>query len=100
MKPLVNKAARWAGAVGLGLIVAATPVSKGQAQTLPDTATPPPSRLTLLRAVGRSCSADFLTLCTPPSTGMTTSQDELTCLKFVKSDVSLACRHAIVAASQ
>ncbi len=62
--------------------------------------TGPAARRTALRAVTKACAADYARHCPAPPSGEVSARSEAICLKFVKQDLSLACRRAVVSATQ
>ena len=77
------------------------PVQPGAAPALPGqiVAPLPKGRLGLLRNVAGACGDDYARLCPAPVDGVTEPAEQLSCLKFQKTDLSLLCRHAVMAAS-
>ena len=65
-----------------------------------DVVAPKPPRIALLRNVTLACKYDYPKYCPVPTYGTVGGADQVTCLKYFKSDISLGCRHAIAAASQ
>ena len=65
-----------------------------------DIVAPKPPRIALLRNVTLACKYDYPKYCPVPTFGTVAGGDQVTCLKYFKSDISLGCRHAIAAASQ
>lgn len=77
-------------------IVLALPAFAQEAATAPVK----PPRVKLLRDVTASCKVDYQRFCPTSRTGRISGGDEVLCLKFYRSDLSLGCRHAISAAQQ
>ena len=64
--------------------------------------TPPPNsaaRRTALRSVTQACAQDYARHCAVPASGTVGARSEVICLKFVKQDLTLACRRAVIAAA-
>ncbi len=47
-----------------------------------------------------SCTTDYPRFCPPSASGTVGGRDQVICLKYFKSNLSLGCRRAVVAASQ
>ncbi len=59
----------------------------------------PGPRRTALQSVTRACAQDYMSHCTAPPGGEVSARSEVICLKFVKQDLTLACRRAVTAAA-
>jgi hypothetical protein len=100
-------AARCGTAARVGCCIAAMAFPVG-AQAQADSSESPPAAIpapvpkpqTMGRLVMSSCAADYARFCPGPADRLVNPREEVLCLKYFKSDLSLSCRRAVNAFSR